>query len=95
MGKDHVTHGPGELDEIHTRWIQNRNRRTDDPAYQESWYDEQCGGCRFWIPLSGTLGSDYGACANSSSPFDGTIRFEHDGCEEFEESGRWAVPDDV
>ncbi|WP_460514774.1 DUF3027 domain-containing protein [Flindersiella endophytica] len=65
------------------------------PEYRESWYDEQCGGCRFWIPLAGSMGSDYGACANSASPFDGTIRFEHDGCDVFEQPGRWATPDDV
>jgi Protein of unknown function (DUF3027) len=35
----------------------------------------------FWLPLAGELGSDYGACANARSPFDGRVQFEHDGCE--------------
>ena len=82
-----------DMDEIHDRWIQRRFRRTDDPEYRENWYDEQCGGCTFWIPLSGELGTDYGVCADVKSPFDGTVRFEHDGCDEFEPSGNWAVPD--
>jgi hypothetical protein len=90
-----VTESSSELDAIHTRWIQKRNRRTDDPEYRESWYDEQCGGCRFWIPLAGLMGSDYGACANPVSPFDGTVRFEHDGCDAFEDLGRWVTPSDV
>ncbi|MFD7448723.1 hypothetical protein [Kitasatospora sp. NPDC059827] len=35
-----------------------------------------------------------GACANGESEFDGTVRFEHDGCERFARSGRWSVPSD-
>ncbi|MET7619943.1 DUF3027 domain-containing protein [Streptomyces sp. NPDC005408] len=91
----HAGESSKELETIHARWIQNRNRRTDDPEYKEAWYDEQCGACRFWFPLAGDLGSDYGACANRLSPFDGTVRFEHDGCEAFEESGQWMVPGDL
>ncbi|HEU5109003.1 MAG TPA: DUF3027 domain-containing protein, partial [Micromonosporaceae bacterium] len=55
-------------------------RHTGDPDYPEEWYYAQCGGCRYWIALRGDLGSDYGACINADSPFDGQIRFEHDGC---------------
>ncbi|MFE2885953.1 DUF3027 domain-containing protein [Streptomyces sp. NPDC059272] len=94
-GEGHASERPEELDAIHARWIGKRNRRTDDPGYQEAWYDEQCGACRFWFPLSGNMGSDYGACANGASPFDGAVRFEHDGCDAFEDSGGWAVPDDA
>jgi len=67
----------------HQRWIKQRNRDTADPTYPETWYDEQCGGCRFWIPLDGELGHDYGACTNPASTFDGRVRFEHDGCAAF------------
>jgi hypothetical protein len=69
--------------ECHDRWIQQRNRNTSDPAYREDWYHEQCGGCRFWIALHGELGRDYGACTNPASPYDGQVRFEHDGCAAF------------
>ncbi|MER7741941.1 hypothetical protein ABTX34_27115 [Streptomyces sp. NPDC096538] len=33
--------------------------------------------------MSGQLGQDYGACSNPVSPFDGRVRFEHDGCQSF------------
>lgn len=88
----HASGNPDEVRGIHDRWIQRRNRRTDDPQYRDEWYDQQCGGCRYWFPLAGKIGLDYGACANKKSPFDGTVRFEHDGCEFFEESEGWATP---
>jgi hypothetical protein len=78
--------------ETHRRWRQRRHRRQEDPGYQEEWWGQQCGHCRFWIPLSGVLGSDYGACTNPASPFDGCIMFEHDGCEFFQPSEQWNVP---
>ncbi|MEU0403451.1 DUF3027 domain-containing protein [Streptomyces sp. NPDC006197] len=54
-----------------------------NPGYRDEWFDEQCGGCRFWIALSGELGLDWGACTRADSRFDGRVRFEHDGCERF------------
>ncbi|MER5261529.1 DUF3027 domain-containing protein [Actinosynnema sp. NPDC002837] len=92
---DHVTLSEAELDSIHGRWIRDRNRGRDDQEYQESWGEEQCGGCRFWIPLAGRVGNDYGACSNAQSPFDGRVRFEHDGCDVFVDAGRWVSPDDI
>jgi hypothetical protein len=50
--------------------------------------------CEFWVPLAGQWGLDYGACANPRSPFDGRVRFEHDGCEEYSEGGMWGGPQD-
>ncbi|MFL9680578.1 MULTISPECIES: DUF3027 domain-containing protein [Streptomyces] len=75
--------GGGDGDDIHGRWSRLLNRSTANPDYREEWYDEQCGGCRFWIALSGELGLDWGACACAHSRFDGRVRFEHDGCEHF------------
>jgi hypothetical protein len=69
--------------ECHGRWLTALNRRTNQPGYPEKWFDEQCGGCRFWVPLTGELGWDWGACTNGNSAFDGRVRFEHDGCEAF------------
>lgn len=77
----------------HERWLARRNRRQEDPSYQDEWYAEQCGHCRFWVPLSGALGADYGACTNQQSPFDGRVQFEHDGCDEFEAADSWGIPD--
>jgi hypothetical protein len=67
----------------HNRWRRRRLRNMDDPAYRDEWYAEQCGGCRFWIALTGVLGGDYGACANPASVRDGFVQFEHDGRDAF------------
>lgn len=91
----HAGDDQAELELIHRRWVQTRNRRSDDPDYQDTWYDEQCGACRSWFPLAGVLGSDYGVCAEATSLFDGRVRFEHDGCDAFESAGRWTIPDDL
>ena len=53
----------------------------------------QCGICRFWVPLSGPIGNDYGACTNPASPCDRVVTFEHDGCDEHETADEWNVPD--
>ncbi|MBO0728550.1 MAG: DUF3027 domain-containing protein [Acidimicrobiaceae bacterium] len=80
--------------ETHHRWMPRRNRRQEAPDYQDGWWVEQCGACRFWIPISGALGHDYGACSNAASRFDSTVRFEHDGCESFQQSNDgWGQPD--
>ena len=69
--------------QTHERWVQRLNRDMDDPSYRDEWYAEQCGGCVYWIALTGVLGGDYGACANAESPRDGRVQFEHDGCDAF------------
>ena len=80
--------------EVHERWSVQRNRKQEAPGYREEWWAEQCGHCAHWVPLSGALGRDYGACGNPSSPFDGRVRFEHDGCDVFEPVvGDWVQPD--
>ncbi|MFF2776120.1 DUF3027 domain-containing protein [Streptomyces sp. NPDC058052] len=79
------THGGGRGgdDDVHGRWSRLLHRSTGDPGYREEWCDEQCGGCRSWIALSGERGLDWGACTRAGSAFDGRVRFEHDGCEHF------------
>lgn len=44
------------------------------------WIEEQCGGCEFYVPLAGPLGSDWGVCTNPQSPHDRRVLFEHEGC---------------
>ncbi|WP_217127225.1 DUF3027 domain-containing protein [Streptomyces sp. AC558_RSS880] len=70
-------------DECHERWVRLRSRRTDQSGYRDEWFDEQCGGCQFWVALRGGLGRDWGVCTHPGSPFDGRVRFEHDGCDLF------------
>jgi hypothetical protein len=71
------------LARTHARWVQRLNRDMDAEEYRDEWYAEQCGGCAYWIALTGALGSDYGACTNPASPRDGRVQFEHDGCDAF------------
>jgi hypothetical protein len=45
-------------------------------------HDCSCG-CRFYRPLEGALGSDWGVCANPMSHRAGLLTFEHQGCRQF------------
>ena len=79
--------------DVHRRWSSRRNRDPGAEDYREEWYSQQCGGCLWWLPLSGRLGADWGACRNAASPMDQRVVFEHDGCESFEQDPRgWAQP---
>jgi len=81
-----------ESDRLHQRWDQKiaLNRDQASEQYQDEWWAQQCGSCRFYCPLTGPLGSDWGACTSPDSPFDAQLRFEHDGCEhnQHDRSGR-------
>ena len=83
-----VTHFPNPQSPVdptrRERWLEQRNRRWEEPGYEAAWAWSQCGGCRHWVALTGVPGYDFGACTNAASPFDGRVRFEHDGCEAFE-----------
>lgn len=57
----------------HQRWV--RNRDPVDGAIQ-------CYGCKYHAKLRTALGLDWGVCANSKSPYDGLLKFEHQGCSE-------------
>lgn len=72
------------VEQCHNRWMLRRNRVQTSPSYQDDWYGQQCGGCRFYVPLSGPLGEDYGGCTNAKSAFDKQLMFEHDGCPAYE-----------
>lgn len=66
---------------LHERWLTRRNRKLYEPHTPDDWYNFQCYNCLYYILLSGPLGNDWGVCSNEKSKFDGTVRFEHDGCE--------------
>ncbi len=76
----------------HARWIQDRNNTSANQGLEElpdEWYNEQCGQCHYYIPVKGILASDWGVCSNVASPFDGRVRFEHDGCSEYSGASAW------
>jgi hypothetical protein len=76
----------------HNRWLKNLNRDAAKQDYKEKWSDEQCGGCRFYVPLIGAFIADWGACSNENSPCDGTVRLEHDGCDFYSEAANgWGI----
>ena len=45
-------------------------------------------GCKWFAPLKGTLGFDWGVCSNPASHRCGLLTFEHQGCLAYE-PGRW------
>jgi hypothetical protein len=69
---------------IRDRWLAGPNRNLNAPDYPDIWHAQQCLHCRFYVPLSGSLGADWGACANPISEFDRSVMFEHDGCDRFQ-----------
>jgi hypothetical protein len=71
---------------VHKRWreqIVPISRVPGTPGYKEEWYNEQCGACKYYLPLTGRFGDDWGVCSNPDSSFDGKVKFEHDGCDSF------------
>ncbi len=56
---------------------------------READYGPDCScGCRYFVPLEGNLGLDWGVCVNPKSPRCGLLTFEHQGCKEFEDDGK-------
>jgi len=56
---------------------------------READYGPDCScGCRYFVPLEGNLGLDWGVCVNPKSPRCGLLTFEHQGCKEFEGDGK-------
>ena len=66
--------------ETHERWMERRSRKQENSDYQDEWYETQCLSCKYYLPLAGEFGVDYGVCSNPKSEFDAFVRFEHDGC---------------
>ena len=52
---------------------------------ENDWGPDCSCGCRFFVPLDGSLASDWGACANPSSLRAGLLTWEHQGCREFDQ----------
>jgi len=92
MNASRIDDDPAARRQISELWKDAADRKMDDPGYLESWWSSQCGGCRFWLPLSGRLGDDFGGCANRLSPRFMLVSFEHDGCDFYEPGGPWHEP---
>jgi hypothetical protein len=71
------------FNQCHARWRTRLHRDQSPGSYKDEWYAQQCLHCRYFVPLTGAFALDYGACTNPASPCDATVRFEHDGCDEF------------
>lgn len=65
------------------------NKRWRDP--HQAYPDCSCG-CRFFVPLDGALGGDWGVCSNPESHRAGLLTFEHQGCQKFTEDRRRGLP---
>jgi hypothetical protein len=50
----------------------------------EDWGPDCSCGCKYFLPLEGQLGMDWGVCANPASPRASLLTFEHQGCKAFE-----------
>lgn len=50
----------------------------------EDWGPDCSCGCKYFLPIEGKLGLDWGVCANPNSPRVGLLTFEHQGCPAFE-----------
>ncbi|MCA1594853.1 MAG: DUF3027 domain-containing protein [Chloroflexi bacterium] len=77
--------------ECHVRWVKGytRNGPARSEEEEDRWHNEQCGQCRYYVPLEGALSSDWGACTNAKSMFDGRVMFEHNGCDQYSGANEW------
>ena len=68
----------------HDAWVERLKRVHGyvSARNDEEVFDPQCGGCRFYMPIEGASGADWGACGNPLSDRVGTVVFEHHGCPE-------------
>lgn len=51
----------------------------------EDWGPDCSCGCKYFLPLEGSLRFDWGVCMNPNSPRVGLLTFEHQGCKAFED----------
>jgi hypothetical protein len=50
----------------------------------DQWFADCSCGCKYYVPLEGKAGQDWGVCHNPSSHRAGLLTFEHQGCPHFE-----------
>lgn len=65
-------------------------KRTTDKEFNPDVDGTDCSsGCKFFLPVEGDLGMDWGVCCNRISPRSGLLTFEHMGCCYFEYEGEY------
>ena len=52
---------------------------------EADWGPDCSCACKHFLKLRGSLGYDWGVCANPKSPRAGLLTFEHQGCKGFED----------
>lgn len=64
---------------------ENRDREGDERSDPEAYRGDCSCGCKWFVPLGGAVGNDWGVCVNRASYRCGLLTFEHQGCRYFEE----------
>lgn len=67
-----------EYDAVHPAWCDRLRERFGFVSVDGD--QNQCGGCRFYMPIDGDAAADWGACGNPASDRCGHTVFEHHGC---------------
>lgn len=81
------------MPELHQRLLEIVQRLPSDfepyggRSREDDWGPDCSCGCKYFLPLEGQLGMDWGVCANPASPRAGLLTFEHQGCKAFEADG--------
>lgn len=68
-----------ELPQDYAPWGQIERWADPDGAYPDCAMD-----CRWFVPVEGMAGADYGVCTNPASHRCGLLTFEHQGCQHYE-----------
>ena len=76
LGRPRVLSATGRL-ETAERWYEG-DQGPDTPIAKQA--PARCGTCGFWVPLAGSLGLGFGACANEFAPDDGRVVAVDHGC---------------
>ena len=68
-------------------WQITKKLPSDFEPYGERSRDDDYGpdcsvDCKWFLPVEGNLGLDWGTCFNSDSPRAGLLTFEHQGCKQ-------------
>jgi hypothetical protein len=83
----------GLMTELHRHLLEIVQRLPSDfepygcRSRDDDWGPDCSCGCKYFLPLEGSLGMDWGVCANPASPRASLLTFEHQGCQSFEADG--------
>lgn len=83
----HLTHGDATT-AVRTLPSDYAPYGSEDRDAYGGWGPDCSMGCRWFAPLAGPLGSDWGVCMNPASHRVGLLTFEHQGCRHYEDGAR-------